>query len=65
MPALMRSGDLSAPTLLASCAALVPALAGMSIGQRVRGRIGQQAFRRAFFGGLLLLGGYLTARGLI
>lgn len=45
--------------------AVVPALLGMWIGQRVRGRIGAQAFRRWFFICLLGLGIQLMARAFV
>ncbi len=40
------------------------ALAGMGLGQRVRARLNPAAFRKAFFGGLCLLGLYLVGRAL-
>jgi uncharacterized membrane protein YfcA len=45
--------------------ALVPALAGMAIGQRVRGRISAETFRRWFFICLLALGIQLIARAFV
>lgn len=45
-----------------SFAALVPALLGMWLGQRVRGRIRPALFRRCFFVGLLALGAHLMLR---
>ena len=41
------------------------ALAGMGLGQRVRARLNPAAFRKAFFGGLCLLGLYLVARSVV
>ena len=41
---------------------LLPALAGMWLGQRLRDAMSQQLFRRILFGGLLLLGLWLLAR---
>jgi hypothetical protein len=61
-PAIASSGGLSAPVAGASLLALAPALGGMLIGQALRNSISQTAFRRAFFGGLLLLGCYLAAK---
>lgn len=46
----------------ASLAMLLPALAGMSIGQWLRGRLPLAVFRRCFFVGLGLLGAYMAAR---
>lgn len=44
-----------------STAALLPAIAGMVLGQRIRGRLSEPLFRRVFFGALLILGGYIVA----
>ncbi len=48
-----------------SLAAVVIALLGMRLGQAVRARLSPQTFRFWFFAGLLALGAYLAARGLI
>ncbi len=61
-PAIVTTGDLTLPVAAASLLALAPALAGMALGQVCRDRISRTAFRRAFFGGLLLLGFYLAVR---
>lgn len=42
-----------------SVMALVPALLGMWLGTRIRYRIAEQKFRKAFFLGLMMLGGYM------
>jgi uncharacterized protein len=47
-----------------STAALVPTLAGMVLGQRLRRRLPEQRFRQVFFVALLLLGGYIVASAL-
>ncbi|HEV7876828.1 sulfite exporter TauE/SafE family protein [Bradyrhizobium sp.] len=47
-----------------SLLALVPALLGMFAGQHLRERMSVETFRRVFFIGLLLLGLYLTFKGL-
>jgi hypothetical protein len=44
-----------------SAAALLPAILGMWIGQRVRRGFSEQLFRRVFFTALLILGGYIIA----
>ena len=44
----------------ASFLALAPALAGMILGQWLRGRVSEKAFRLSFFIGLLILGGHLA-----
>ena len=49
----------------ASLVALIPAFAGMFLGQAIRNKISQQLFRKCFFSGLLILGGYMTYRALI
>ena len=49
----------------ASLGAVVPALAGMWVGQRVRGRISPETFRRGFFICLLGLGIQLMARAFV
>lgn len=43
-----------------SAAAVVPALAGMLLGQVLRRRMPEALFRRVFFAALLLLGGYIV-----
>ncbi len=47
-----------------STAALLPAIIGMAIGQRIRQQLPEQLFRRVFFVSLLLLGAYITANAL-
>ena len=48
-----------------SVAGVAVALVGMRLGQAVRGRLSPQTFRLWFFAGLLALGAYLAARGLV
>ena len=45
-----------------SLLALLPALAGMALGQRIRERMSARAFRRWFFAGLLALGVTMVVR---
>jgi len=52
---------LSVPAALA----LLAALAGMVLGQRVRAHFSEETFRMAFFTFLLLLGSYLALRGMM
>ena len=47
-----------------STMALVPAMAGMVMGQRIRKRLSEQLFRKIFFLSLLALGAYLASRAL-
>jgi uncharacterized membrane protein YfcA len=56
--ALAMHGQYRLEVAAASLAALVPALAGMYVGQQVRRRLPAAAFMRAFFVGLVALGGY-------
>ncbi|WP_230530439.1 sulfite exporter TauE/SafE family protein [Microvirga roseola] len=58
---LAQEGVFAASTAAASLLALMPALAGMALGQWVRGRVSERAFRLCFFVGLLMLGGHLAA----
>lgn len=59
---LAGGGAFDAALLLASAAALVPALAGMFLGTWLRGRISPAWFRRCFFAGLVVLGAQLALR---
>ena len=63
--ALAGQGGYSAPWVGASLALLLPALAGMALGQRLRQRISVAVFRRCFFIGLALLGLYMAGRELL
>ena len=62
--ALGGSGLLDAALGFTSAAALVPALAGMALGQKLRRTLPEPLFRRVFFAALLALGGYIIARAL-
>jgi uncharacterized membrane protein YfcA len=59
---LMLHGAFRPAAAGTSLLALVPALAGMFLGQWVRGRVRAETFRRIFFTGLLILGGHLALR---
>jgi uncharacterized protein len=61
---LAHDGAFGGATLGQSALAIVPALAGMAIGQWVRLRVRPEMFRRCFFAGLLVLGADLLIRGL-
>jgi uncharacterized protein len=52
---------LSAELGALSAAAVLPALLGMGLGQRLRRRLPEQRFRQVFLVALLLLGGYIVA----
>lgn len=53
---LARGGGLEMGTSATSALAVLPALAGMALGQKIRNRIDPVAFRRWFLAGLFLLG---------
>ena len=61
---LMASGQFKMPVVTSSLLALLPALGGMFLGQRVRNRLKPDVFRRWFFIGLLLLGTYMVLRAI-
>jgi hypothetical protein len=62
--ALRGQGLLSPEMAILSAAGVVPALIGMLIGQLVRRRLPEAAFRKVFFGGLLVFGACIAARSL-
>lgn len=57
--ALTRNGMLSADLGVLSALAVLPAIAGMLIGSRLRRHLPEHVFRRIFFTALLLLGVYV------
>jgi uncharacterized membrane protein YfcA len=61
---LARTGVLDWAMAGQSLLALVPALLGMAVGQLLRDKLSQAAFRRALYSGLLVLGGWLVLRHL-
>jgi uncharacterized membrane protein YfcA len=65
LAASLRMQDLLTPQLAAmSAVALIPALIGMNLGQRIRRRIPEAKFRKVFYVSLLLLGLYIALRNL-
>jgi len=60
--ALGSGGALRTEALAGSLLALLPALAGMGLGQWIRLRVQPELFKKLFFAGLLLLGAYLSVR---
>ncbi|PXY00446.1 sulfite exporter TauE/SafE family protein [Halomonas sp. LBP4] len=56
----LLTGDL----MLTSSLAVIPAILGMQLGQRLRRRLSAESFRRFFFSGLLVMGGYIVLRSL-
>ena len=63
--ALGAQGLMPANLSALSAAALVPALAGMWLGQRIRRSLSEARFRRLFFTALLLLGAYIAMRAFL
>lgn len=62
--ALADQSALDRATLAYSTAALAPAFAGMWVGQRLRGRLSQERFRKWVFAFLLIVGANLIRKGL-
>jgi uncharacterized membrane protein YfcA len=62
---LARAGLLQPTVAGGSLLAVLPALLGMAIGAKVRAVIRPEPFRRCFFAGLLMLGGYLVLRAVL
>ena len=60
--ALQANGLLRLEHGALSTMALLPAMAGMTIGQRIRKKLSEQLFRKIFFLSLLALGAYLVSR---
>jgi len=60
--ALSGNRLLSVELGVVSALGVVPALAGMVLGQHLRRRLSESAFRKVFFVSLLALGGYIVAR---
>ncbi len=60
--ALNKNELLNTEQLVTSCVALIPAIVGMMIGQRIRKKMPEKRFRRIFFISLILLGSYIIAR---
>jgi uncharacterized protein len=63
--ALAYAGQVRASLAGPSLVALAAALAGMGLGQLIRGKVKEETFRLCFFVGLLLLGAHLALRGLL
>jgi uncharacterized membrane protein YfcA len=59
---LAHGGAIQTSVALPSALALVMALIGMALGQKIRARVREQTFLTMFFIGLMLIGGYLTLR---
>ncbi len=62
--ALQSNNMLSSEQIIDSSIALLPAIAGMVLGQRIRRRISEPLFRKIFFISLLVLGAYIIVSAL-
>jgi uncharacterized protein len=62
---LATHGKYPLTNAISSLLAVLPALAGMFIGQRLRHWLDPESFRRSFFGALVLLGTYMVFRAAI
>jgi uncharacterized protein len=62
---LRSGGALEMGNAMGSLLALLPALAGMALGQWVRLRVQPDLFKKIFFSGLLALGSYLVLRSVL
>ena len=59
----LHGNNILTPQLgLVSGAAVIPAIIGMVIGQRIRLRLSEERFRQVFFGATLVLGVYIIAK---
>ncbi|MEQ9488392.1 MAG: sulfite exporter TauE/SafE family protein [Alphaproteobacteria bacterium] len=63
--ALADNRLMSGETVGVSAAALVPAVAGMLIGQRIRAKVPERQFRTVFLSAILILGVYIAARAAV
>jgi uncharacterized membrane protein YfcA len=59
---LLRNGVMVTSLALGSALAVIPAFLGMYAGQLVRQRASPEWFRKVFYAGLAVLGGYLAVR---
>ena len=59
---LVARGDMRLAASLGSALSLVPALAGMRVGQAIREGLSEAAFRKCFYFGMAGLGGWLLVR---
>ncbi len=62
---LMAHGQFSSSAATSSLLALIPAVGGMLLGQKIRNRLKPQVFRRWFCIGLVILGTYMAWRALL
>jgi uncharacterized membrane protein YfcA len=62
--ALQNAGILTIAHGILSLGAVIPAILGMILGQRVRSALSERRFRKVFFVSLLVLGAYIIASAL-
>jgi uncharacterized membrane protein YfcA len=62
--ALQHANFLTLEHGVLSFAAMVPAIVGMVLGQKIRKHLSEQLFRKVFFVALLVLGAYIIAAAL-
>jgi hypothetical protein len=62
--ALQKANFLTVHHAVLSAGAVIPAIIGMILGQRIRSRLSEQRFRKIFFVAILLLGAYIIAGAL-
>jgi uncharacterized membrane protein YfcA len=62
--ALADRGIMTGALGIGSVIGLVPALIGLALGQRIRNRLPEKTFRRAFFGALLAAGALILVRSI-
>ena len=62
--ALQKANVLTVEHGILSSGAVLPAIAGMILGQRVRSTLSEQRFRKVFFVALLVLGAYIVVSAL-
>lgn len=63
--ALQKADFLTVEHGVLSAGAVIPAIIGMVLGQRIRTRLSEQLFRKVFFIAILVLGAYIIARALM
>ena len=63
--ALQSNNLLTSQYAIASAGAMLPAIAGMILGQRIRKRLPESLFRKVFFASLLLLGIYIIVNSIV
>ena len=60
-----NSGLLNLDQILLSVGAVIPAMAGMEVGTRIRHKMSEGMFKKFFYSSMLVLGGYLIVRSIL